>query len=137
MLNKNSQQNSQSIPFWRRRWFWAAAMGAVIISIFSFYFNNWQWEWSKFLFSLYRLPSGFINVLLMFLPTSQQIILSNKIFHPPIYYFFILIYYSIILLLFYKIVINKKVKIKYPILFLIFIISSICGVILIDLLSTM
>jgi len=133
------------IPFWRRRWFWGIPILITILFIIKFpliLHCPLYTFWNKLIIHFSNLALGFLLCVLIipylfFADKTKSIlyflnIISMKIHNIfgseravfVIYIIFIALYYFLLLFLIYKIFKNKKVKIKYPILFIIILLLS-------------
>ncbi|MFH1713496.1 MAG: hypothetical protein ABH896_04940 [Candidatus Jacksonbacteria bacterium] len=143
---------SQKIPFWRRRWFWGGILGIILGIIIAFIVSLNSSSHTLLLFFFNASDTNFFLIIaegfLICLITIIRLLSFGKLFTLPatitkseitildtvpktIAISVYVIYYLLLLFLIYKTFRYKKVKIKYPILFIsIFLPSFLAGVIL-------
>ena len=131
----------ENVRWHHSRWFWGVVLGVVFVLVYNYYFNLMSLTGAinksptsisdiseEFIFSLLIIPSGIVSLLLIPMGASGRV-LYNEIPSSSIFiYSFVMIYYLIILFLLYKTFMHKKVKIKYPIILIAILISSIFGI---------
>lgn len=119
-------QNSERVPFWRKRWLWAVVVGGVtmiLTSVICLYLNVSLKDYIIFLpaglvLFISMISFGFLHFLFLSVTTS----------FPSIKFIFVcFVYYAAIILLLYLIFKNKYVKIRYPILYFLMLGISIVG----------
>lgn len=138
MSEKKLQQNFQSIPFWRRRWLWAAVMGVGVVVLYVFFPSldcplYTSVDKIKNIFS--TLALGFtVGILLPFtiihlIPIDQLSFITHIVYAFGSWSLsvFFIIYYIILFTLVYKTFRNSKIKIRYPLFFIIIMALSVLG----------
>lgn len=123
------------IKWWRRRWVWGVVVGGVyILAIIKFveiqhgtpFTLSGVIAVAKLFFQSFH--SGIIFFFFFLVPPAiySLIVPYNKI----IYYFSQGLYYLFLIFVLYKMIVNKKVKIKYPIILIILIVLNLLGTML-------
>jgi hypothetical protein len=136
-MAKNYPQPGQAekIPFWRRRWFWEVMVAVVYVFAIQKFVRiqsgtSFTLSGAIAVVKLFFLNfhTGTIVFFFFLLPPSLYSFIEpyNKI----IYYFSLGFYYLFLIFALYKMFVNTKVKIKYPIILIILIVLNLLGIML-------
>ncbi len=119
----------EKIPWYRKRWFWGAVLGAYVPPIVYLEIKILQFEQNIF----FSLPRGFTESIYAILNIHAQQILPNFYkYNPSIFYIIYLyiisfLFYIFLAFLIYKIFGQKKIKVKLALLLITILSLSIFG----------